>query len=65
MVLLILQGPKLNEIAGKSYQTTEMVGWQLIVGFVEVSLLPLLPTAGKSIGMVYLLGSELGSAIRL
>ena len=42
-------------------------GWrQLIVGFVEVSLLLLLPevaTAGKSIWMVHLLSSELGSLL--
>ena len=40
---------------------------QLIVVLVEVSLLLLLPkvaTAGKSVWMVYLLGSELGSLLR-
>ena len=40
--------------------------WQLILGFVEVSLLLLLPkvaTAGKSVWMVHLLGSELGSLL--
>ena len=40
---------------------------QLIIVLVEVSLLLLLPkvaTAGKSVWMVYLLGSELGSLLR-
>ena len=40
--------------------------WQLIVVLVEVSSLPLLPkigTAGKSVRMVYLLGTELESLL--
>ena len=60
---LILWGSKLDEIVYRKEQSNDRNGrLQLIVGFVEVSLLLLLPkvaTAGKNVWMVNLLGSDL------
>ena len=58
---MILRGPKLDDDVGNGGQQL------IVVVLVEVSLLLLLPkvaTAGKSVWMVHLLGSELGLLLR-